>query len=122
LKGDDILAPGSIREGEPPHYLLASIYPRLPAVPREELQETVLVFLGDLAENPGSEWRGKAGEELLMLLDPVPDSVSSTGRSHRSSIADSKLLLDASIWGPPTAEEEALARDLVGTLLETHRR
>jgi len=71
LRGRDIFVPGHPSELDMPHYLLALLYPKLPRQVREDLQEIVLGFLRDLLRNPNSEWRGKPGDELLLLVDPV---------------------------------------------------
>jgi len=71
LRGEDMRAWGDARESDMPHFLLVPLYPQLDRLTREDFQGIILEFLEDLANNPESEWRGKPGDELLMLLEPI---------------------------------------------------
>lgn len=71
LHREDWIIPGGAQASEMPHYLLALLYPRLERLTREDLQNIIVEFLEDLAQNPLSEWLGEPGHELIMLTDPV---------------------------------------------------
>jgi signal transduction histidine kinase/CheY-like chemotaxis protein len=57
-----------MRAGNTAHYLLTEIFPRLQRGTREDLQNIIFEYLGDLAVNPESAWRGSSGDELLLVV------------------------------------------------------
>lgn len=57
--------------GQSPSYVLAGIYWKLDRFTREDMQTCMIAFMDDMATNPESSWRGEAGDELLMLVEPV---------------------------------------------------
>ena len=67
LRGEDTAVPGDVRQGEPPHYLFAQIYPELDRDSRLYTRQVVQEFLRDMSRNPNSLWRGESAHALLLL-------------------------------------------------------
>lgn len=67
LRGEDTTVPGDVRQGEPPYYLLAQIYPELDRDSRLYTRQVVQELLRDMSRNPNSLWRGESGHALLLL-------------------------------------------------------
>ena len=74
LHGEDTAVPGDARQGEPPHYLLAQIYPELDRDSRRYIRQIVQGFLRDMSRNPNSSWRGESGHALLLLAQRLGEN------------------------------------------------
>ncbi|HLG14950.1 MAG TPA: SpoIIE family protein phosphatase [Blastocatellia bacterium] len=114
LHGRDVTVPGD--RGGMPHYLLALIYPKLDRATREDLQLIVMEFLRDLVRNGASEWSGEAGDELLMLVEPV------LGQSPRRDEAVDLLLGAAKSGRLRTNTDPDLHHRALQVLVELHHR
>jgi hypothetical protein len=73
LHGEDTAVPGDVRQGEPPHYLLAQIYPELDRDSRRDIRRIVQEFLRDMSRNPDSSWRGESAHALLLLAQRLDE-------------------------------------------------
>lgn len=71
LHGQDTQVPGDARQGEMPHYLIKLIYPNLDRSTRQDIENTTLDFVRDMARNPNTVWRGDAADELLLLAQSI---------------------------------------------------
>ena len=60
-----------MRQGEPPHYLFALIYPDLDRDSRSYIRHIVRSFLNDMSRNVASSWRGEAAHSLLLLTQKL---------------------------------------------------
>jgi hypothetical protein len=59
-------------EGEFPHLLLGMLYRVLPSLAREDFQQVVLEFLGELSRSDyEGHWWGDSGDELIMLVEDI---------------------------------------------------
>jgi hypothetical protein len=116
LHGDDARVASDPRDGSMPHYLLAIIYPKLTRQVREDIQDILLGFLTDLAKNPTSAWLGEAGDELLMLVDPV--FILSP---RRDDVVDILLQIASSVGLRTNHETNLHIRALQGLVTLRHR-
>jgi hypothetical protein len=108
LRGEDTSVPGDVRQGEPPHYLFAQIYPELDRDSRLYTRQVVQEFLRDMSRNPDSSWRGESGHALLLLTQRLGEK--------EFVLPIREMADDGKFFAPP---EEQGAGDLHRRLLQT---
>ena len=71
LQGKDTQIPSNFRQGDWPYYIISLLYPKLNSNVREDIHRIMSEFVRDMALSSETIWRGKAGHELLQLVQSV---------------------------------------------------
>lgn len=97
LQGKDTDIPEDYRQGDSPYFIITVIYPKLSRHVRNEIDQSILSFIKDMARNPDSIWKGEPGIQLLLLsqsvkLEEAKDILIEMAQSNRYFNGTAELL------------------------------